>query len=432
MNSSKKTQLVNSGDTRILVASLNYPRYQCQDMITWKKKVYTADEVKKNPLRLLFAIKDNGVIHSYGKELFATYEFTQADIGKYIKFYSYNKEFNALTQCLVFYVEDKCSTNVRIRGVERVGSDSSEATVGQKIKLKVNQYSVEEKKVSTSIKRNIKWMVKVGSSEDERLIIDGVVMTGEEIEFEIPREWSGENIVLMPYFNKHTPDYSVKVNVVSCQHSDGAIEVAEYIVNEIKTNTKSNIAGTIRYYASYEEYKKRYEEWRKRNLLGQILSPPEPQNLLKAKALWTERVFAKRPWDHKPKIKEKFGHLGVERTEYSNITKKMVTYKSYYHKYMNYDYYYDVWSNIHYGYVGLSVGFDENTLLNGADLAQIIDSSGSNAEDTADDKISVKIGFALYYKYGQYAESLTAKDILDALDSAKMTDSKKEHVCLQK
>lgn len=109
-----------------------------------------------------------------------------------------------------------------------------------------------------------------------------------------------------------------------------------------------------------------------------------------------------------------------------------VVYKSYYHKYKDYDYYYDVWSNIHYGYVGLSVGFDENTLLNGADLAQVIDSKGGNAEDTGDDKTSIKIGFALYYKYGRYAEGLTAQDILDALDAALMTESKLKHVCLAK
>lgn len=52
---------------------------------------------------------------------------------------------------------------------------------------------------------------------------------------------------------------------------------------------------------------------------------------------------------------------------------------------------------------GLSVGFDEKTLLSGADLAQIIDSKGGNAKDTGDDKTSIKIGFALYYKYGRYA-----------------------------
>lgn len=215
---------------------------------------------------------------------------------------------------------------------------------------------------------------------------------------------------------------------VRCKHVEGAVVVAQYIVDEIKTNIKSEVAGSIRYYASEEEYKKRYEEWKNNKSIGKYLNPPEPQNLLKAKILWTERVFAKRPWDHKPLIRDKLRHLAVERTH----PQTHVIYKSYYHKYKDYDYYYDVWSNIHYGYVGLSVGFDEKTLLSGADLAQIIDSKGGNAKDTGDDKTSIKIGFALYYKYGRYAERLTAQDVLDALDVAIMTESKLKHVCFAK
>lgn len=217
-----------------------------------------------------------------------------------------------------------------------------------------------------------------------------------------------------------------------CIHIDGAILVAKYIVEEIKRNTRSNIAESIRYYASFDEYKKRFEEWRKRNIVGLLLTPPpEPPNLIKAKVLWTERVFAGRPWDHKPKIKKMFSHVAVERTEYSNVKKKMISFKSYYHKYKEYDYFYDVWSNIHYGYLGLSVGFDRKTLLGGADLAQIIDSSGNNSEDAIDDKIAIKIGFSLYEKFGRYAKYLTAQNVLNALDTATMKESKKKHICLK-
>ena len=229
----------------------------------------------------------------------------------------------------------------------------------------------------------------------------------------------------MPYLQSPTAKVSEKTKV-RCKHVDGAIAIAEYIVDEIKTNTRSKIADSIRYWTLDEEYQKRYNEWKERSLLGQILSVPEPLNIIKAKALWTERVFRKRPWDHKEPIRLKFNHLAVERIN----PKTNVTYKSYHHKYKKYDYFYDVWSNIHYGYIGLSVGFDEKTLLSGADLAQIIDSRGMNTEDTGDDKTSVKIGFALYYKYGRYAEGLTAQDILNALDAAQMTESKSIHVCL--
>lgn len=48
-----------------------------------------------------------------------------------------------------------------------------------------------------------------------------------------------------------------------------------------------------------------------------------------------------------------------------------------------------------------------------------------------EDKTSLKIGFALYYKYGRYAERLSAQDVLNALDSSMMTESKRKHVCLE-
>ena len=297
------------------------------------------------------------------------------------------------------------------------------ALLGEKVEYKVTAYNLSN--VSENDRKRVKWVVQIDEKREK------LKECGESILLNIPKEWLNKEITVMPYLQTPTTKVCEKTKV-RCKHVEGAVVVAQYIVDEIKTNTKSEVAGSIRYYASEEEYKKRYEEWKKNKSIGKYLNPPEPQNLLKAKMLWTERVFAKRPWDHKPLIRNKFNGLAVERTEYSTEVKRMVTYKSYWHKYKDYDYYYDVWSNIHYGYVGLSVGFDEKTLLGGADLAQVIDSSGGNAEDTGDDKTSIKIGFALYYKYGRYAEGLTAQDILNALDSSMMTESKRKHVCLEK
>lgn len=282
------------------------------------------------------------------------------------------------------------------------------------------EYSVADYNINVpqSDKDRVKWAVEIDGKQELHN------QQGEKLKLTIKQEWTDKEITVMPYLKNPNPEVSVKTNV-RCKHVDGAIAVAEYIVNEIKINTRSPIANSIRYWTLEEEYKKRYEKWHKRNLLGQLLSPPEPQNILKAKALWTIQVFKGRPWDHKDPIRLMFKHIAVEKTN----PKTNVTYRSYHHKYKKYDYFYDVWSNIHYGYVGLSVGFNEKTLLDGADLAQIIDSKGGNTEDTGDDKVSIKIGFALYYKYGKYAEDLTAQDILDALDSSMMTESKSIHAC---
>jgi hypothetical protein len=176
--------------------------------------VIEKDEVAKNPLRLLFTLEDKGRIHDLSKDTMITYTFKKSEVGKYIKFYAYVENFETIQQSTIFYVEDKCNTNVRIKGVKRIDSDSSEVAVGQKIKLKVNEYNVSENKVSDSVKKDIKWMIKVGNEADERLIINGLVMTGDEIEFSVPEEWGEKEILFMPYLNIHTPNISYQSQVI--------------------------------------------------------------------------------------------------------------------------------------------------------------------------------------------------------------------------
>lgn len=315
-----------------------------------------------------------------------------------------------------------------VRKVKVEGSSQDTFVVGDTVTFVVTQYNISD--VTEEDKKRINWIVEF-EGKQKKLIKsrDKQPYKGEKITFSIPKEWAGKKIRIMPYLQKNILDVSVCIDIDRCTHKDGAIHIAEYIVSEIKTNAVSKEAEAIRYYASIEEYKKRLQEWKRRSLLGQILTEPALPNMLKAKILWSERVFKGRPWDHKPKIKALFAHLAVERTEYSEISKKNVTYKSYYHKYKEYDYFYDVWSNIHYGYIGLSVGFSKETLLGGADWAQIFDSSGFNSQDAPDDKVAIQIGFDLYAKHGKFAKELTAQDVLNALELAVMTESKKKHIC---
>ena len=96
-------------------------------------------------------------------------------------------------------------------------------------------------------------------------------------------------------------NFLVKQKITTpCEHKiDGAVKVAEYIVREIKKNTRSKIAENIRYYASEEEYTKRFNEWKNSSLIVRLLTQPDPRNLIIAKTLWTERVLKGRPWDQK-------------------------------------------------------------------------------------------------------------------------------------
>lgn len=232
---------------------------------------------------------------------------------------------------------------------------------------------------------------------------------------------------------KTTNMYSCKVPLVikmKCPHKiDGAIKVAEYIVKEIQTNVKSPNANSIRY---LNDYKGRRQEWQDLNLLLKIATkPPEPQ-LLAAMTLFAKMVSSGNPWDHKPLIRDntEFNKVAVSR---KLPTKDKMSYR-YYHKYKDHDYFYDVWSNIHYGYVGLSVGFDEETLLWGADKAQWFDNKEGAAIDPPSDTTCVKIGFLLFKKFKLWAENLTALDILSELEKAsdsELDQSRFTHICLE-
>lgn len=197
------------------------------------------------------------------------------------------------------------------------------------------------------------------------------------------------------------------VKISSCPHKhDGAMDVAEYIVQEIKRNVKSDEGNLIR---SYND---------------EILSAIDGH----ATALWIAMVAKGQKWDHKDKIRHAFASVAVERPLDSG--KRSTTY---YHKYKNHDYFVDVWSNIHYGYVGLSVRFDRKYLLVGASGAQIIDSRFKNFDDPIDDVTSIKIGFALYERFGAMAQDLNIQVILDMLEATSMSsfpESQKQHWCL--
>jgi len=210
----KDIHIVTQGESRPISANIrDFEVFLSSDkQITWKRQEIEKEEVAKNPLRMLFTVEDKGVLFDWSRKMTQIYTFKKSEVGKYIKFYAYIENFDRFQQSTIFYVEDKCNTNVRIRGVERVDSDSAEVVIGEKIKLKVIEYNVPENKVSDPVKKDIKWMIKVGNDEDERLIINGVVITGNEIEFYAPEEWEDKDVLFMPYLNIHTPEISLSLN----------------------------------------------------------------------------------------------------------------------------------------------------------------------------------------------------------------------------
>lgn len=211
-----------------------------------------------------------------------------------------------------------------------------------------------------------------------------------------------------------------------CQHTDGAVKVANYILNEIKTNVRGQIAETIRSFIDEDTLKQRRAEWDKLPFYAKLAQSPKP-DLFAAMAVWYQTVKTGSTWDHKPKIRDRFSSVAVARP----LPRKGKPSKSYYHKFKQHYYFYDVWSNIHYGYVGLSVGFSEALLLKGSGWEQNM-TPGAIGDDTLDDVTSMKIGFSLFKEYGKYAENLTVKNILDALKKTPdqlLPYSREKHWC---
>lgn len=213
--------------------------------------------------------------------------------------------------------------------------------------------------------------------------------------------------LLAPYKNLQPEEKNER----HCNHTDGAIRVAEYILSEIRMNVRSETSEKIRYLIDQETIKHRRAEWNKLPFYARLAPVPQP-DLLAAMAIWYQTVKTGSTWDHKPKIRDRFSAIAVARP-LPNTGKPS---KSYYHKFKKHDYFYDVWSNIHYGYVGLSVGFSESLLLKGSTWEQNM-TPGAMGDDTLDDVTSIKIGFRLFHQHGKYAEGLNVNSILSALEN---------------
>lgn len=234
-----------------------------------------------------------------------------------------------------------------------------------------------------------------------------------------------------------------QVRIADCNHVDGAIQVAQYIVKEIRTNVNSLVAHRIRYHLTGEIS----------NELGNIFDRADAsikkiskktgypisganhrtRSRVTAFELWIGQVNTEKPWDHKNKIREKFKNVAVHRPLPSDQWSE-----TYYHKYKGYDYYIDIWSNIHYGYVGRSVGFTRDELMKGSDVQQkfkeITSGNWSGAGDTKDDETAMLTGIDIYEKYS-LSKDVTASKVLDEIVSKANSSfpvSKVEHYCFIK
>ena len=243
--------------------------------------------------------------------------------------------------------------------------------------------------------------------KNKQIIQNDYIIKNSNIEIPASKNDLLKIICVQLNINRTATEY---YNLMECSHEKyGAIEVAKYIVDEIKSNIKSKEAAEIYDYLDHKIYIEKYYD------KNSFAPPPDPIVIKEiGVAKWIAMVDTGKPWDHKPKITNRFKAVTVERyTELGNYT------RFHYHKYHYHDYYFDVWSNIHFGFVGKYCGFSDSFLLFGSNTQQMI-TNLKNLDffqgDTPADKVSIQLGINLYYTYKDKIEELNYQTVLDELE----------------
>lgn len=218
-----------------------------------------------------------------------------------------------------------------------------------------------------------------------------------------------------------------------CDHPDTAIQLAEYIVREMKTNPFS-IRGRQIHDANHYDIRAYYKElenapWYLRLSARKTYIERKVEQQLSAYMLFADIIGPSRPWDHKSILRRMLG---------PRLNKG-------WQKYGSFDYYYDIWSNIHYGYVGVALGFDSAELINSAGIAQaLLDTYNALKEtrwptmqnhpengpwpasaDDVPDHVSIKLGCNLYDRAKPH--ELTTATLLQFIESVPLPWGNDEH-----
>jgi hypothetical protein len=172
-----------------------------------------------------------------------------------------------------------------------------------------------------------------------------------------PMRWIAE-MYTTPVIDKRPKE------ILVCADADVAVQVAEFIVREMKRNPFTEMGRKITEANSYDP-REQADEWNALPWYAKFGGPPDYGSIAAGKkaaayALWAQQVGPKCQWDHKPRIRKMLEEQGGKKL-----------FKLGWHKYGQHDYYFDIWSNIHYGCVGTAIGFCRDELIDGAGVAQI-------------------------------------------------------------
>ena len=118
------------------------------------------------------------------------------------------------TQRIECFVVRPAPKNLRVLRVEQT-QGARDVVVGETIKLRVTEFYPEGSEPTVYEKDTIKWDIIVGDAERKVFVVNNEPLLSDRIDFAVPAEWAGKEVVIMPYFHSPSPssERSVRLKV---------------------------------------------------------------------------------------------------------------------------------------------------------------------------------------------------------------------------
>lgn len=199
-------------------------------------------------------------------------------------------------------------------------------------------------------------------------------------------------------------------------------EAAEYMVNEMLTNAKSqHVQDMLKMHQQANELERKAGELSRkasRIIREQVRQWLQPAPAEATKAMNQSRQLMEQSSDIRSQAEERYRSLVDYDEVWDHKPKFIRKGLGAWHTWGKWEYYYDVWSNIHYGYVGRAAGFSVETLVSRAELAgrwndiKKLNLLSAWKGDPTSDVVAIKIGCRMY----DTNESVTVSSLIGILE----------------
>ena len=191
----------------LTVNSVKWSKYYNESDLRWKMKCEG---------------EESEISEGTGKSSFS-YVFKEKYANKTVAFTAYLKDeslqqFSSMVRAIYpgkiikVHVLPKLE-NYYVRDIVNESPRDGKYYSGNVVKLRVSEYyKVSVDKVPKKVKQSIQWFVNI-HGEMQILTVRDTIFAGDTIEFNIPSEWSGKKVMIMPCITSPTPVVSVTIDV---------------------------------------------------------------------------------------------------------------------------------------------------------------------------------------------------------------------------